>query len=59
MKKTSKFVSLLTLGLIFLFIGSVAAAIQVGKVGNTPLQKSELLEELSYLLLVLQYLVPF
>lgn len=28
-------------------IGSVAAAIQVGKVGNTPLQKSELLEELS------------
>lgn len=28
-------------------IGSLAAAIQVSKVGNTPLQKSELLEELS------------
>jgi len=28
-------------------IGSVVAAIQVGRVGNTPLQKSELLEELS------------
>ena len=28
-------------------IGSVAAAIQVGRAGNTPLQKSELLEELS------------
>ena len=47
MKKTNKFISLVTLGLIILFIGSVAAAIQVGKVGNTPLQKSELLEELS------------
>ena len=28
-------------------IGSIAAAIQVGRVGNTPLQKGELLEELS------------